>query len=85
VRFPLILLWLLPALLAATAAWWIGSTVQKRRAQNLVHHSNYIEAQRRRYERLATTKFNPPGTSVRVLTSTTTGQTPGRHRLTSDD
>lgn len=78
--------WLLPAVLITVLAWlFLTYRANRKRSREVtsVQRSNYIESQRRRYERLADRKYDAPGTSVRTLPSVSAGQqNSGRHRRT---
>lgn len=78
-----VLLWLLPSLVATSVAALYVSHRLKSREASSVMYSNYIEAQRRRLQRLDRRSYLLPidGESVRVFTSLPP-QHNGRHRRT---
>lgn len=83
---PHVLWWLSPPLIAVVLAILATTYVGRRRERHgarSVMHSNYVESQRRRRERLSASGYMQPldNESVRVLPSSSrlVGK-PGRHR-----
>lgn len=76
-------LWWLLAPLGATLLTLFYTSYVERKKQRLVvtnaMHSNYVESQKRRRERLAITPYQSESESVRVLPSLQ-GGSHGRHR-----